>query len=315
MKRFGKSLRNGVKIGVTCLAVVIMFSGCNKSVTGVTLDKTTLTLCVGDTAILTAAIQPADAGERGLSWSSSNNDAATVWNGTITAKAMGTTTITVTTSDGNKTATCIVTVRHPAEPEMVFVEGGTFMMGADDDKNGEQVTVSSFYIAKYEVTQKQWVSVMGDNPSYYRGNDNLPVDGVNWNYAQQFIFKLNQATGKNYRLPTNAEWEYAACGGNKSKGYKYSGSNNIDEVAWYNKNSGWQTHPVGSKAANELGIYDMSGNLSEWCDGWFINSEEGRPCRGGNWDWGAEDCRVSYGVGIPPNIWASEFGFRLVLDE
>lgn len=157
--------------------------------------------------------------------------------------------------------------------DMVFVEGGTFTMGAtseqgtdalDREKPAHSVTVSDFYIGKYEVTQAQWRAVMGSNPSNFKG-DNLPVEQVSWNDIQKFITKLNTMTGKTFRLPTEAEWEYAARGGNKSKGYKYSGSNTLDNVAWYANNSSSKTHPVGQKQPNELGIYDMSGNVHEWC--------------------------------------------------
>ncbi|OFY14117.1 MAG: hypothetical protein A2X02_02470 [Bacteroidetes bacterium GWF2_29_10] len=198
--------------------------------------------------------------------------------------------------------------------EMVFVEGGTFTMGCtaeqepdcyNNEKPTSQVTLSSFYIGKYEVTQKQWRDVMGNNPSYFNScGDNCPVEQISWNDIQGFITKLNQLTGKTYRLPTEAEWEYASRGGNKSKGYKYSGSNDIDMVAWYSSNSGNKTHPVGQKLPNELGIYDMSGNLWEWVNDWYGNytsdaktnptgpvSGIGRILRGGSWISGAQGCR------------------------
>ena len=161
--------------------------------------------------------------------------------------------------------------------EMVRVEGGTFRMGATSEQGSDaydwekpvhSVTLSSYYIGKTEVTQALWKAVMGSNPSSFKG-DNLPVECVSWDDCQEFIQKLNSLTGRNFRLPTEAEWEFACRGGNNSRGYKYSGSNNLGSVAWYVGNSGNKTHPVGTKAPNELGIYDMSGNVFEWCSDWF----------------------------------------------
>jgi len=222
--------------------------------------------------------------------------------------------------------------------EMVFVEGGTFMMGCtkeqgsdcwDDEKPAHQVTLSSYYIGKYEVTQAQWVAVMGKNPSTFKG-DQLPVNKVNWNDAQEFIRRLNSLTGKQYRLPTEAEWEFAARGGNNSRGYKYSGSNTVGDVAWYAENSRRSTHPVGTKQPNELGIYDMSGNVSEWCNDWYgdytdspqtdpkgPSSGTARVRRSSTWlggDKPTKPSRVSFRYGEPPDYRGSTlhwFGFRL----
>lgn len=187
---------------------------------------------------------------------------------------------------------------------MVYVSGGTFTMGGtseqgsdaeSDEKPTHNVTLSSYYICKYEVTQALWRAVMGSNPSYFKG-DNLPVECVSWNDCQTFINRLNSYTGRNFRLPTEAEWEFAARGGNYSRHYKYSGSNYIGDVAWYDNNSGNRTHPVGTKQPNELGLYDMSGNVYEWCSDWYgsyssysqsdptgPNSGSGRVERGGSW--------------------------------
>jgi formylglycine-generating enzyme required for sulfatase activity len=216
--------------------------------------------------------------------------------------------------------------------EFIFVPGGTFTMGAtaeqgsdayDSEKPAHKVTLSSYSIGKYPVTQAQWKAVMGSNPSYFKG-DNLPVERVSWEDVQEFIQKLNTLTGKNFRLPTEAEWEYAARGGNKSKGYKYSGSNNLDEVAWYGDNSGGKTHPVGTKAPNELGIYDMSGNVWEWCSDWYgeyshtaqsnptgPSSGSLRVLRGGSWNRDAGDCRVSLRTDSTPTCRSFNIGFRL----
>ena len=217
--------------------------------------------------------------------------------------------------------------------EMVFVKGGTFTMGATpeqgkvahkDEKPAHSVTVSDFYIGKYGVTQAQWEAVMGKNPSCFKGNIR-PVENVSWNDIQEFIEKLNAKTGKKYRLPTEAEWEYAARGGDQSKGYKYSGSNNIDEVAWYTNNSGTQTHPVGQKQPNELGLYDMSGNVFEWCSDWYGSYSSGsqtnptgpakgsyRVLRGASWNYTAWFCRVSDRYFYAPSYRSGVFGFRLV---
>ncbi|MDR1895237.1 MAG: SUMF1/EgtB/PvdO family nonheme iron enzyme [Prevotellaceae bacterium] len=216
--------------------------------------------------------------------------------------------------------------------EMVYVQGGTFTMGCtaeqgnyclDREKPVHQVTLSSFYIGKYEITQAQWKSVMGNNPSYFK-SDNLPVEQVSWDEVQEFIRKLNAQTGENYRLPTEAEWEYAARGGAKSNGYKYSGSNNVYEVAWCYDNSGNKTHPVGTKQANELGIYDMSGNVYEWCGDWYgaysseaqtnprgSSSGSYRVNRGGSWNSGAQIVRVPLRNGSTSGYRDFYLGFRL----
>ena len=217
---------------------------------------------------------------------------------------------------------------------MVKVEGSTFTMGATPEQGNDayeyerpahQVTLSDYYIGRYEVTQKEWQAVMGDNPSKFYG-DNLPVDYVSWNDCQDFINKLNQLTGLKFRLPTEAEWEFAARGGKQSKGYKYSGSDNAKNIAWYEKNSGSKPHQVGTKEPNELGIYDMSGNVGEWCGDWYgrysssaqtnptgPSSGSGRVLRGGSWGSRAGYCRVSFRYyGCPSNRYINS-GFRVVL--
>ena len=152
---------------------------------------------------------------------------------------------------------------------MVFVKGGTFMMGCSGEYNNcypaHKVTLSSFNIGKYEVTQAQWRALMGTNPSYYKNCDQCPVETVSFNDVQRFLKKLNKISGKHYRLPTEAQWEYAARGGAKSLGYEFSGSNDLFSVGWFNYNSKSKPHEVGGKRPNELGLYDMSGNISEWC--------------------------------------------------
>jgi formylglycine-generating enzyme len=257
--------------------------------------------------------------------------------------------------------------------DMIAVQGGSFMMGSDDEEafDGEKpvhrVTVSDFYIGKYEVTQEQYEKVMGKNPSYFQNSGkNAPVEQVSWYEAVEFCNKLSEMEGlqkcyhmekggflglkKNitcnfsangYRLPTEAEWEYAAKGGSKSKGYKYSGSNNLDEVGWYYQNSGdsslsgdWdankiidnncKTHTVGGKKANELGIYDMSGNVWEWCWDWYGDysssaqtnphgegSGSGRVERGGSWYYNARFCRTADRYSFNPTYGSLDIGFRL----
>ncbi|MDA3838123.1 MAG: formylglycine-generating enzyme family protein [Candidatus Delongbacteria bacterium] len=216
--------------------------------------------------------------------------------------------------------------------DMVFVEGGTFQMGDEigDLPNGSRpvhkVTVSDFYIGKTVVTQAQYKEVMGTNPSYFKG-DNLPVEQVSWYDAVEFCKKLSKMKGVTYRLPTEAEWEYAARGGNKSRGYKYSGSNDVDDVAWYFGNklgSLGSTNPVGSKQPNELGIFDMSGNLLELCWDWYgsytsdaqtdptgLTSGTYRVLRGGFWLTGASFCRVANRSTLIPSYGFYYFGFRV----
>ena len=216
---------------------------------------------------------------------------------------------------------------------MIPVEGGTFTMGdtwemedaEDKERPSHQVTLSSYYIGETEVTQALWKAVMGKNPSLFEG-DNLPVENVSWDDCQTFISKLNALTGKNFRLPTEAEWEFAARGGNQNRHRQYSGSNRIDDVAWYWDNSGEETHPVKTKQPNELGIYDMTGNVKEWCQDWYgsyssdaqtnptgASSGYGRVCRGGCWGGSPEYSRSSYRDDSSPDYFCNLLGLRLVL--
>ena len=218
--------------------------------------------------------------------------------------------------------------------DMVWVEGGTFHMGAtseqsenawDDENPVHSVTLSGYYIGKTEVTQALWKTVMGSNPSSFKG-DNLPVECVSWDDCQEFIRKLSALTGQNFRLPTEAEWEFACRGGNNSRGYKYSGSNDIDSVAWYKDNSGGNTHPVATKLSNELGICDMSGNVWEWCSDWYdkyssellVNPKgpyDGTTHvdRGGSWISDAGHCRSSIRNYCSPVARYCYLGLRLSL--
>ena len=224
----------------------------------------------------------------------------------------------------NKKSDDITLNVNGVEFKMVWVEGGTFMMGctreqgedcSDDEKPVHSVTLSSYYIGETEVTQALWRAVKGndpmweemDNDTLWQGMDNNPV-AIEWEEVQDFIMELNRLTGRTFRLPTEAEWEYAARGGIKSRGYKYSGSNSIDAVAWYDGNTERYSgsHPVKRKKSNELGLYDMSGNLYEWCSDWFSDYSSGsnvdsfshsdglgHVIRGGSCATYDRDCRVS----------------------
>lgn len=223
------------------------------------------------------------------------------------------------------------------EFKMIYVEGGLFKMGATAEQRGDAlldekpahcVELDDYYIGETVVTQELWKAVMGNNPSYFKGDGNLPVERVSWDDAQNFIQKLNSMTGKKFDLPTEAQWEYAARGGRKNEGHKYSGSDKIDEVAWYGGNSGGKTHPVKSKMANEVGLYDMSGNVWEWCQDWFgeeyyskspVTNPKGpyvganRVLRGGSWCNSSRSCRVSNRGDCTPDYSSNGCGFRLVL--
>ena len=230
---------------------------------------------------------------------------------------------------------------------MVRVDGGSFIMGATkeqgkaafkDEKPAHQVTLSTFYIGETAVTQELWETVMGSNPSKYAGYDK-PVEKVSWEDCQEFLKKLNEKTGKHFRLPTEAEWEFAARGGTKSKGYKYSGSNKIKDVAWISVNtwldkhkeegtSGLGTRDVMTKQPNELGIYDMSGNIWELCQDWYgeydgnaqtnpkgASTGKKKVRRGGSWFNDARGARVSMRAEAEPNKRDECFGLRLALSE
>ncbi|MDR3187768.1 MAG: formylglycine-generating enzyme family protein [Prevotellaceae bacterium] len=228
------------------------------------------------------------------------------------------------------------TRNYPAELdiEMVFVEGGTFEMGCtaeqtdcqSNEKPAHSVTLRSYYIGKYEVTQKQWVTVMGSNPSTQKGDDQQPVDNVKWVDVDTFLMKLKQLTGKNYRLPTEAEWEYAARGGAKSQKYKFSGGDDFGEVAWCSLNSSSSSRPVGTRKPNELGIYDMTGNVWEWCSDWngvyssaSVQDPTGpatgssRVFRGGGYKDGATWSRNAVRPTHPPTSSRVDLGFRVGL--
>ena len=204
--------------------------------------------------------------------------------------------------------------------------GRKSFLSLSDESPVHDVTLSDYYIGETEVTQELWQAVMGSNPSRFIGDLQRPVENVSWNDCQAFVRKLNELTGGNFRLPTEAEWEYAARGGQKSRDYKFSGSNNIDDVAWYWDNSNNTTHPVKAKSPNELGIYDMSGNVWEGCEDWYgdynsaaqtnpkgASSGVYRVDRGGGWNYNATNCRcTNRKVKFPSNAYSDQ-GLRLAM--
>ncbi len=217
--------------------------------------------------------------------------------------------------------------------DLILVEGGTFRMGSDENPSENpihDVRVSDFYISKHQIIQLLWKEIMhGENPSRFKG-DHRPVETVSWDKVQIFIRKLNRISQKQFRLPTEAEWEYAARGGRYSQGYEYAGSDKLKQVGWYEENSGRETHDVGLLLANELGIHDMSGNVWEWCEDDYHNNYTGAPdngtawietpergihrvVRGGGFFLGAVNCCPSYRYGATPDYRDDFIGFRLVL--
>jgi formylglycine-generating enzyme required for sulfatase activity len=222
------------------------------------------------------------------------------------------------------------------ESNMIFVKGGTFTMGCtyeqgtdceDDEKPPQKVVLMDYYINKFEVTLEEWKTIMGINldKSQQIECDHCPVTNISWFDIQNFINKLDDLTGIQYRLPTEAEWEYAARGGNLSRNFKYCGSNNLNEVAWFSINSKERVQKVGQKFSNELGLYDMSGNVWEWCSDWYNeHNVDGtlfdprgpskgkyKIMRGGSWDNGDRSCRTTNSSGFEPDFKDISLGFRL----
>lgn len=243
---------------------------------------------------------------------------------------------------GAQRADSIVTVKvgDAAQVEMVWVKGGTFVMGSNEAPKGvklnyelarteHQVTVDGYYIGRYEVTQGLWNAVMGTNPSRFTGNDSLPVESVSWSEAQQFAQLLSQMTGHRFRLPTEAEWEYAARGGSNSRHTPYAGSERaqLDRACWYCANSQGYTHPVGRLEPNELGLYDMGGNVAEWCQDWVDSYSdepqtnprgpregENRVLRGGHYNSTSAACTVYDRGWYLPTGKYQFYGLRLVME-
>ncbi len=218
---------------------------------------------------------------------------------------------------------------------MIYVAGGTFTMGCtpeqssdceSDEKPAHSVTLTNYYIGETEVTQGLWHAVMGNNPTDLKQGNDYPVEMVSWQDAMDFCSRLSELTGRTYTLPTEAQWEYAARGGNKSRGYIYAGSNYIDNVGWDDNDDGYTTHTVKSKLSNELGIYDMSGNVWEWCKDWYssyssnsqtnpIGPSSGsyRVLRGGSWGNNAHSCRITVRDYSTSTNVGSIIGLRVVL--
>ncbi|MCQ2343406.1 MAG: formylglycine-generating enzyme family protein [Paludibacteraceae bacterium] len=245
-------------------------------------------------------------------------------------------------SSGNKPMSNVFTV-NDVEFKMIYVEGGSFVMGTNDtidtyprERPAHKVRVNSFYIAETEVTQELWETVMNENPSRHSDYKQLPVENVTWAECQEFIARLNELTEEHFSLPTEAEWEFAATGGRKSKSFMFSGSNYPPEIGWIMDNSGNETHGVKEKMPNELGIYDMTGNVWEWCQDWFAtdyysfspednpqgpeldpnlpaDSVACHPVRGGGFSTVANRCRNTHRAGVDPEIPAQNYGLRLVL--
>ncbi len=318
-----------------------------QAVTGITLDKTSVSIKPGSTTQLTATISPDNATDKSITWSSSNTAVATVdKNGKVTAVKEGTATITVqSVSNSSIKATCQVTVSVDrtftvggVTFRMKLVEAGTFQMGSTEYSSEQpihSVTISKdYYMGETEVTQALWKAVTGYSPTSGGSSwssssglgDSYPAYYISYEDVQSFIKKLNSLTGENFRMPTEAEWEYAARGGNKSKGYTYSGSNTIGNVAWYDDNISSKTHAVKTKAANELGIYDMSGNVWEWCSDWYNTYSSSaqtdptgpttgtyRVLRGGSWYNYATLCRCANRYYFTPSDRNHGLGVRLAL--
>ena len=345
---FDNYKQENVDINVNEDEIATVYVDLSNTVIKLTLDNNNLSLKPEGTVQLTPTVYPEFANNKSVTWSSSNTDVATVDNeGNVTAVAGGTATITAqSVSNSNVKATCQVLVAFDrtftvggVTFTMKLVEAGTFQMGAitgdGDETPVHSVTISQdYYIGETEVTQALWKAVTGKTPTsggsawakkYGRGN-NYPAYYISYEDVLSFITKLNSMTGENFRMPTEAEWEFAARGGNKSKGYTCSGSNTIGDVAWYTNNSSSKTQIIKTKAANELGIYDMSGNVYEWCSDWYgsysssaqtdptgPNIGTRRVLRGGCWAGFAPLCRCADRSSNWPSFRGNYVGFRLAL--
>jgi formylglycine-generating enzyme required for sulfatase activity len=339
--------QDGNKSATCAVSVTSGGTGGNVAVSGVTLNKTSVSLTVGGIEALSATVAPANATNKAVSWTSNNTAVATVSGGTVFAVAAGNATITVTTQDGNKTATCSVTVTSGGTGgggSYVRIDGGTFLMGSPSteasrgsDETQHQVTVSGFYIGKNPVTQAEYQSLMGTNPSNFKGAD-LPVDQVLWSEAVEYCNRLSQQEGltpvysnsgsscnwnaSGYRLPTEAEWEYA-CRAGTTTAYS-TGSAITTGQANFSGNGVNRTTPVESYSPNSWGLYDMHGNISEWCWDWYGDYSSGaqtnphgavtgtnKVLRGGYWDSAARYLRSAARGKNFPSTKHNGIGFRV----
>lgn len=323
----------------------------------VQLNLDNITLTQGESRTLTATVLPSNTTDKTVTWGSSNLAIATVNNGTVTAIAVGECDITATCQ--TVSATCHVTVQQQETPDqpdnntftvngvsftMIPVEGGTFTMGSPTTELGRstnedpqhEVTLSSFKIGQTQVTQELWQAVMNSNPSHFKGNLQRPVEQVSWEDCQTFITTLNGITEKNFRLPTEAEWEFAARGGIMSEGHVLPGvdpplqGGDPTQYIWYTNNANGTTQPVGTKKPNELGLYDMGGNVFEWCKDWYLKDyystspsndppgpETGtwRVYRGGGYNRPVKECRCAFRYMGYPDVKYDYLGLRLALDN
>ena len=328
--------------GVRAICHVIVLGG---DIQSIALSADYLTMDVDEVITLDVELSPDNLDQVPLVWTSTNNAVATVSNGHIKAVAPGVCDIIVSYKD--KKASCQVAVLKRVDVNgvsfyMLPVRGGSFMMGAVlgqlgsnvNEKPQHKVTISDYMIGVTEVTQELWQAVMGNTPGHFKGYPKHPVDNVSWSDCEIFINALNELTGLIFHLPTEAQWEYAARGGNRSEDYIFAGSNTLMPVGWYVSNSAnmgeghpdYGTHDVATKNPNELNLYDMCGNVNEWCYDWYITytaDPQTNPVgptngahkvfRGGSWNDKAASCRITFRYPQTVSYKSDRMGLRLAL--